>query len=72
MDCVSCGACISVCSYGAIDFMDTPRGKKAVVNSVLCKGDGLCVAKCPTSAISLSHYTDDEVFNQIDAALELV
>jgi heterodisulfide reductase subunit A len=72
MDCVSCGACISVCTYGAIDFMDTPRGKKAVVNPVLCKGDGLCVAKCPTSAISLSHYTDNEVFNQIDAALELV
>jgi len=72
LDCVSCGACISVCSYGAIDFEDTPRGKKAVVNPVLCKGDGLCVAKCPTAAISLSHYTDDEVFNQIDAALELL
>ncbi|MEI7764567.1 MAG: 4Fe-4S dicluster domain-containing protein, partial [Comamonadaceae bacterium] len=68
-DCVSCGACISVCTYGAISFEDTPRGKKAVVNSVLCKGDGLCVAKCPTAAISLSHYTDDEVFVQIDAAL---
>jgi heterodisulfide reductase subunit A2 len=68
-DCVSCGACISVCTYGAISFEDTPRGKKAVVNAVLCKGDGLCVAKCPTAAISLSHYTDDEVFNQIDAAL---
>ena len=71
-DCVSCGACISVCTYGAISFEDTPRGKKAVVNAVLCKGDGLCVAKCPTAAISLSHYTDDEVFNQIDAALEEV
>jgi len=58
-----------VCTYGAISFEDTPRGKKAVVNSVLCKGDGLCVAKCPTAAISLSHYTDDEVFVQIDAAL---
>lgn len=68
-DCVSCGACISVCTYGAISFQDTPRGKKAVVNAVLCKGDGLCVSKCPTAAISLSHYTDDEVFNQIDAAL---
>jgi heterodisulfide reductase subunit A len=65
-DCVSC---ISVCTYGAISFEDTPRGKKAVVNAVLCKGDGLCVAKCPTAAISLSHYTDDEVFVQIDAAL---
>ena len=71
-DCVSCGACISVCTYGAISFEDTPRGKKAVVNAVLCKGDGLCVAKCPTAAISLAHYTDDEVCNQIDAALEEV
>ena len=71
-DCVSCGACITACSYGAISFNETPRGKKAVVNAVLCKGDGLCVAKCPTSAISLAHYTDDEVFNQIDAALELI
>ncbi|CAG4882833.1 Heterodisulfide reductase [Georgfuchsia toluolica] len=71
-DCISCGACLSVCTYGAIDFEETPRGKKAVVNAVLCKGDGLCVAKCPTAAISLSHYTNDEVCNQIDAALELV
>jgi heterodisulfide reductase subunit A2 len=69
IDCVSCGACITCCTYGAIEFQDTPRGKKAVVNPVLCKGDGLCNAKCPTGAISLKHYTDGEVFRQIDAAL---
>ncbi len=65
--CVSCGACISVCKYGAIEFVDTPQGKKARVNPILCKGDGLCNAKCPTGAISLKHYTDEEVFRQIDA-----
>jgi len=69
IDCVSCGACITCCTYNAIEFRDTPRGKKAVVNPVLCKGDGLCNAKCPTGAIGLKHYTDDEVFRQIDAAL---
>ena len=69
IDCVSCGACITCCTYNAIEFQDTPRGRKAVVNPVLCKGDGLCNAKCPTGAISLKHYTDDEVFRQIDAAL---
>jgi heterodisulfide reductase subunit A len=69
IDCVSCGACITCCTYNAIEFRDTPRGKKAVVNAVLCKGDGLCNAKCPTGAISLKHYTDDEVFRQLDAAL---
>jgi len=68
-DCVSCGACISVCTYGAIEFHDTPKGKKARVNPVLCKGDGLCNSRCPTGAISLKHFTDDEVFSQIDAAL---
>jgi len=70
-DCVSCGACISACTYGAIEFRDTPKGKKAWVNPILCKGDGLCNAKCPTKAISLKHYTDEEVFCQIDAAAPL-
>lgn len=68
-DCVSCGACITACSYGAIEFHDTPQGKKATVNPILCKGDGLCNAKCPTGAIYLKHYTDEEIFSQIDAAL---
>ncbi len=68
-DCVACGACISACTYGAIEFHDTPQGEKAVVNPILCKGDGLCNAKCPTNAIILKHFTDEEIFCQIDAAL---
>ncbi|NMC71845.1 MAG: CoB--CoM heterodisulfide reductase iron-sulfur subunit A family protein [Myxococcales bacterium] len=67
-DCVACGACIRACTYGAIEFHDTPRGRKARVNAVLCKGDGLCNTKCPTGAISLLHYTDEELLSQIDAA----
>lgn len=68
-DCVTCGACITACTYGAIDFFETPLGKKARVNPVLCKGDGLCNAKCPTNAIVLKHFTDEELNHQIDAAL---
>lgn len=66
--CVACQACMTACTYDAIDFYDTPLGKKARVNPVLCKGDGLCNAKCPTGAIYLNHYTDEEIFRQIDAA----
>ncbi len=69
-DCVACGACITACTYDAIEFIDTPKGKKAHVNPVLCKGDGLCNAKCPTHAIILKHFTDEELLSQIDAALE--
>ena len=67
--CMGCGACISACTYGAIEFRETRQGKKAVVNPVICKGDGLCNAKCPTGAISLKHFTDEELFSQIDAAV---
>ncbi|MGD8883610.1 MAG: 4Fe-4S binding protein, partial [Desulfobacterales bacterium] len=66
--CMGCGACISACTYGAIEFRKTREGKKAVVNPVLCKGDGLCNAKCPTGAIFLKHFTDKDLLSQIDAA----
>jgi len=67
--CMGCGACISACIYGAIEFRKTRQGKKAVVNPVLCKGDGLCNSKCPTGAIFLKHFTDEELLSQIDAAV---
>jgi len=65
--CMGCGACGQACSYAAIEFRKTKQGKKAVVNPVLCKGDGLCNAKCPTGAIYLKHFTDEELLSQIDA-----
>jgi len=67
-ECIACGACISVCTYGAIEFHDTPQGRKASVNPVLCKGCGLCNAVCPTGAISLKHFDDEEIFSEIDEA----
>jgi len=66
--CVGCGQCQSVCKYGAIEMHDTPEGKKAKVIPVLCKGCGLCNTKCPTGAISSKHYTDEQIFAEIDAA----
>lgn len=67
--CIGCGACISVCTYGAIEFRKTRQGQKAIVNPVICKGDGLCNAVCPTGAIVLKHFTDEELLAQIDAAV---
>jgi len=67
-DCISCGACITACSYDAISFVMTDRGRKARVNPVLCKGDGLCNAKCPTNAIVLKHFTNEALLAQVEAA----
>jgi len=65
--CIGCGACGEVCSYEAIEFRKIRQLEKAVVNPVLCKGDGLCNAVCPTGAIVLKHFTDQEITTQIDA-----
>ena len=67
--CIACGACIDVCTYDAIGWRKIKGGKTAEVNPALCKGDGLCCSNCPTDAIVLRHFTNEEVFNQIDAAL---
>ena len=67
-ECVGCGQCQAVCTYGAIELHDTPQGKKARVIPVLCKGCGHCSTKCPTGAISSKHYTDKQIFAEIDAA----
>jgi heterodisulfide reductase subunit A len=67
--CIACGACIDLCSYDAIRWGGTKAAKAAEVIPALCKGDGLCCSACPTDAIVLRHYTNQEVFNQIDAAL---
>jgi heterodisulfide reductase subunit A len=68
-ECLGCGACQSVCQYGAIELQDTAQGKKASVVSVSCKGCGACNSRCPTGAISLKHFTDAEIFSQIDAVV---
>jgi heterodisulfide reductase subunit A len=67
--CIACGACMEACAYGAIRWRETRAGKKAEVNPALCKGDGLCCSKCPTNAVVLRHFTNEEVMGQIDAAL---
>jgi len=66
--CMGCGACVEACAYRALSFYETRQGNKVKVNPVLCKGDGLCNALCPTGAIQLKHYTDEQLIAQIDEA----
>jgi heterodisulfide reductase subunit A len=67
--CIACGACLDACTYDAIHWAGRKANQKAAVNPALCKGDGLCCSFCPTDAITLRHFTNEEVFHQIDAAL---
>lgn len=62
----TCRLCSKKCPYAAIRLSDD--GQPSVLKA-LCKGCGLCVADCPQEAITLVHYTDEQLIAQIEAAL---
>jgi heterodisulfide reductase subunit A len=67
--CVGCGLCISICPYGA---MEKDERGIARVKEVLCKGCGTCAAGCPKRAISMRHFTDQQLIAQGIAILRRV
>ena len=66
-DCSQCGLCAKRCPYSAIKV---DEDKNPEVIKALCKGCGLCAADCPKECISIVHYSDEQVFAQVEAALE--
>ncbi|MEA3254762.1 MAG: CoB--CoM heterodisulfide reductase iron-sulfur subunit A family protein [Candidatus Altiarchaeota archaeon] len=63
--CTGCGLCAEVCPYEAITIFEG----KAKVEEVLCKGCGACSAACPSCAIQQKHFTDLQLYNQINSIL---
>ena len=69
--CVGCGTCEINCAYNAIEVVPGDGSHDyAVSNPVLCQGCGKCAAGCPSGAITMKHFTDDQILSQIRAALE--
>jgi heterodisulfide reductase subunit A len=62
--CIGCELCVEYCPYGAIDVVD--RTSKVI--DVTCKGCGVCAAACPNCAITMRHFTDQQVLAQIRTA----
>jgi heterodisulfide reductase subunit A len=65
--CVSCGKCLQVCPFGAIQWKELRDGtKKAEVLPSVCQGCGLCNATCPPKAIQLQHSTDNQILAEVN------
>lgn len=70
--CVGCGICEEVCEYGAPKLQENDLGlfTSQIIWKILCKGCGVCAVSCPSRAISMRHFRDDQISVQIDAALK--
>jgi len=67
-NCTVCGLCARVCPYNAI-LIDKEEKRVEFIEAA-CGGCGTCAAECPFDAIKMRHFTDEQIFAQIDAATE--
>jgi heterodisulfide reductase subunit A len=65
--CVGCKSCIDLCPYSAIEFDDFKS--ISVINESICKGCGSCAGHCPSNAAQINHFTEKQVFAEIDGLL---
>ena len=66
--CKFCEVCSKACPYNAIE-VDKKTKMPAVVTEAACSGCGTCGAECGTGAITMKHYTDEQITSQVDAML---
>ena len=65
--CSGCRVCNELCPYAAVEFDEATR--RSHVISAVCKACGCCVAACPSGAIKARHFTDEQIFAQIEGVL---
>ncbi len=72
--CSGCGVCVEVCAYSAIELkektlMSGVTLEVAEINEAMCKGCGACAASCRGGAIELRGFTDDQIFEAVNAVI---
>jgi heterodisulfide reductase subunit A len=68
--CTFCGKCEDVCPYSAIRGSNSKAQIAPQVIEASCMGCGTCAAECDFEAIITRHFTDEQIYAQIDAVLE--
>lgn len=66
--CAKCYKCIDACPYTAISVNETGN---LVVDLIKCRGCGTCAALCPSKAIELTYYRDDQYMALMDELLPI-
>lgn len=74
-NCDGCGYCVDVCIYNAIGIIEYIKNggiKKTIeVDTMYCKGCGLCQATCPKEGCAITGFSLAELKAQVEKALEI-
>jgi heterodisulfide reductase subunit A len=63
--CSGCRTCEEMCMYSALSFDEEKEIMTS--NEALCKGCGACGSTCPSGAILMRHFKDEQIFSQVEA-----
>jgi heterodisulfide reductase subunit A2 len=69
--CHGCGRCEEVCPFSAPKIVNKDGVLVSNINEALCKGCGSCAVVCPTGAVTIKHFTQDEILAQVEALTEV-
>jgi len=64
--CAVCLTCVRTCPFG-VPYIG--KDGYAVIEPAICQGCGACVSECPGKAISLQHFTDDQILAKAAALM---
>jgi len=65
--CAACLTCVRTCPYN-IPYVGEEG--YAVIEAAECHGCGICASECPGKAITLKHFTDEQITAKEDALFE--
>jgi len=68
--CRGCEKCVEACAHAAprVERGDDGIGL-STIDAIRCVGCGVCVRACPSSAITLSHMTQEQLLRMVGAAV---
>ena len=69
--CLGCGRCEEICTFHAPKVVTKNGAMVSEINETLCKGCGVCAVTCPTGAMSIKHFTRQQVTSMVDALMEV-
>ncbi len=67
--CAACLTCVRVCPYN-VPVIN--RNGVAEIETAMCHGCGICASECPGKAITLQHFTDEQVMAKCDVIVEVL